>query len=420
MNAWYIDAIDARAGIAVASLRKDDLVSGNPLAVTAPLMWIAPPTFTPQPLVSPNVGFAFAHMHHAQSGLFNQDGFEIGFDSLAGLAEFVRRAYVRGAAGDGPDETGGPAPPLPAPEGGDGGPEGLRERGEPFVRFESSGKVEAGLDPVSDISGLQKTWSERRNAAAMDAPAFTGEGRAYKQTVQALDTGGLPGESCLRRLARGALHVLRELRLRRPQPRDVAAMVPWREALQRHAVVVTRMGLWAAMRNELSRPNESWEFGAGDGASWLPWLEDRIDALLLGEGDPFSRRPWDLLYAMQCCGADDAFDDLARFPVPREWTPDGRRDASLQTLLSATLASPLQIPQGHLAEVVEVALFAASCLSLANDGVTPAWGWDDEHSSLLSHRIALHAHAWLIENLPAYLYDEMLEDLLSKASAMPA
>jgi len=121
---FYIDALDPLGGIAFASLREPDLTAE---AVTddVPCWYIVAPEFEPVSVSSRMIGLAAAARGTFQLG-FSLDGeTELAFPTLAALAEFVRRLYLSGGAGDGPGGI-GPDWPVEPPEGG-GRPEGLEE-----------------------------------------------------------------------------------------------------------------------------------------------------------------------------------------------------------------------------------------------------------------------------------------------------
>ena len=116
-KAWFIDALDARAGLAFASYRQPDLTEENP-DIDLPCVFFEPPSFRPEAVSSRGPAFA-ASQGSLQLGLFLQEA-EIGFPTLEDVIEFVRRAFLRSAGGDGSSGIGPgvPVPPDVGPEGG--------------------------------------------------------------------------------------------------------------------------------------------------------------------------------------------------------------------------------------------------------------------------------------------------------------
>ena len=98
MMPWYVDAIDVRGGMAVGTQRNRDLMQDS-WNESGPSVFISPPAFALNSCRPERQALPLLR-NFAQTGLFN-DGQEVPFDSLAALAEFVRRSYLRGTGGDG-------------------------------------------------------------------------------------------------------------------------------------------------------------------------------------------------------------------------------------------------------------------------------------------------------------------------------
>jgi len=113
-EAWRIDSLDARAGLAFASWRGADLMSPSP-QLDQPAVFLSPPTFQPEAVANRAVGFS-ASRGRAQLGVYLEEA-ELAFESLEALTEFVRRAYLAGGGGDAAGGGGGVGPPR-APEVG--------------------------------------------------------------------------------------------------------------------------------------------------------------------------------------------------------------------------------------------------------------------------------------------------------------
>jgi hypothetical protein len=79
MALWYIDALDARAGIGLATYREADL-NTNTVDLGRPGVFISPPFFQGESVASRAIGFA-ATRGSFQLGLFVEGG-EIAFATL--------------------------------------------------------------------------------------------------------------------------------------------------------------------------------------------------------------------------------------------------------------------------------------------------------------------------------------------------
>lgn len=407
--AWYVDALDPRAGIAFATQREPDLTCPNP-AGDGPTVFIGPPSFTPESVATRSVGFAMAR-HQGQLGLLVK-GEELPFDSLAAIAEFVRRVYLGGAAGDGAGENGGSAPP-PAPEGG-----------EPTPDFEGLPGMERGdksTDPVAAWLALAVEMRTKSRELTTKSGELTPGSSSPVEELPPLSPTA-PAEARVRRLARGALRVLRELYRRIPAPgAPPANRLPWLTSLNRFAVIATRMGLWPLMRSEFrgnSNALSEWVFG------WPATPTDHeleyVIRMLFLEGTPGTRL-W--RWAPNVMGsATDPFEDLAVLPVPPNTVPFAKPDGqNLQSLLSAAVAIPNQIlDRSSLGEErAELALFAAAYLNLGGEHL-PIWMEQNDIIDYFAEQLVIRAHAWIVQNSPKIVYAETVENLISDTSRIPA
>jgi hypothetical protein len=404
MTPWFNDAIDARGGLAIATQRLSDLKLDT-LDDCGASVFISPPSFLPEYVGSRSVGFALAR-NRAQPGLFHQDD-EVPFDSLAAVAEFVRRSYLRGAGGDGTGENGGSAPP-PSPEGGEprDSPDGLRG-------IESGGESATGTDPAAALLAVATMNSTHSRSLKIGMSSL---GETLSKPIGAASTT----DTRRRRLARGALRVLRELIRRRPNGQP--DKLHWVSTLEKLLLVLTRMALWPVMVEE---------FHNHDAAAWLFGRNyqpvDQFDYYLYRffseypERHPFywldSRWPvWTMT---------DMFDDLATFPVPPRTVPFAVKDGqNLQALLSAAAATPEQLlhtkDNALEQECAELAVFAAACLNLGGE-YSPGlrYSHDDSYVEFVD-RLANRSQTWLGGNVPRFVYAPEVEMLIAQASAIPA
>src|SRR5277367_1866045 len=91
MAFWYIDALDPRAGMGLATYREPDL-NTDTVDLGRPAVFIGPPFFQAESVASRAIGFA-ATRGSFQLGLFSGDdenNGEIAFSSLQGVCEFIR------------------------------------------------------------------------------------------------------------------------------------------------------------------------------------------------------------------------------------------------------------------------------------------------------------------------------------------
>lgn len=422
---WYVDVLDPRAGVAFVTQRDADLKDLKDLNTTgnAPTFFIGPPSFMPE-IVARRVGFARARQHRQQLGLFVGKQ-ELPFDSLAAVVEFVRRVYLGGAAGDGQGENGGAAPPPQTPEGGET-PPNLKDMLKKEEGDLASDPVAAWLTLAEDMRNKSKELTEKSSTSAGEMPNKPGKlTSSFLSPVAGLSSISSTAtiNKPVRRLARGALGVLRELFRRRPGSRALPAhRFLWLTSLDRFAASITRMGLWSLMREELERNGalEAWitllkaQFRDSE-------LEDEIH-LLLFHGS-YRRRYWSCLLS-SISFVTDPFEELAMLPVPPHtviFTNMEFDKQNLQSLLSVAVAMPNQLfdqsPLGE--ERAELALFAAACLNLSSEPL-PFLERRDDVIIYFAGQLVDRAHAWMAQNFPRMVYAEEIESLIIKTPKIPA
>lgn len=122
LTRWHIDAWSVRDGLAFTSYRRPgDLRNAERTA------FIAVPTLEPIPVGRVSAAL-WATRANFQDGLFNADGEEIGFGSLAEVKELVRRGYLAGGIGPGPGGAEERPPGSPTKEGPDAAAGALETR----------------------------------------------------------------------------------------------------------------------------------------------------------------------------------------------------------------------------------------------------------------------------------------------------
>lgn len=401
MTTWFIDAIDLRAGFAAATRREPDLLLNVAFTENSPTVFIGPPSFEPQFVGTRSMGFGLAR-NRGQLGLFHENS-EIPFDSLVSLAEFVRRVYLRGAAGDGPGENGGTAPPTPPPQ--DNEPEWNQ-----VVEDDLQQRAEDYPDSVAALMAFVD-----ENSIAIKSLNF-GKSKTCQSLAQLGSQQRTRGQPQYKSLVRGALRVLRETYRRRPNIADKEHFLHWLMTLQRLASMVTRMGLWPLMREEFvdwQRP-ATWVYGQLDHEPF-DGLEYLVRELLRHDAPAYILR--------QCClwTDTDPFDALAIFPVPPHIVRFGRHDGkNLQSFLSASIATPFHFSASGNSrwrrEWAELTLFAAACINLGADCSPTISGKDVPINILFIDQLATRTQSWLGENLPRFVYASEIERVIEQAS----
>lgn len=405
MTFWFIDAMDARGGLAMATQRPSEH-GLDALVDTGASVFISPPAFVPEYIASRSIGFALTRSR-GQAGLFSR-GREVPFDSLAAVTEFVRRSYLRGAGGDGTGENGGSAPP-PSPDGGEPSepPEGLRA-------IEIDGKSGEITDPATALLVVAGINSRRSKRLKM------GRSHPGESLSRPVDKVSRP-DLRRRRLARGALRVLRELIRRRPKGQP--DKLHWGTTLEKLLLVLTRMALWPAIFDEFHdhRAAATWIFGRNYHP--VEQLEHYVYRFFLEgpEFNPFFHRA--IMWWANC--ATDMFDELATYPAPPRTVPFAAKDGqSLQTLLTATTATPEQLLHaGDSAleqECAELVIFSAACLSLVGECSPGVWPWDSNDSAEFANQLTRRAEKWLGDNIPRFVYSTQVENLIAQTSDIPS
>ncbi len=360
--AWRIDSLDARAGLAVASLREPDLHEAAP-ALDIPAIFLAPPVFRPEALGTRAVGFAAAR-GQAQLGLFI-DGAEVGFETLEALTEFVRRAYVSSGGGDAPGTGGGgPGPePSPSPEPSPG--EG-RERGS-----------ERPIEPSPTTQAI--VWAGKRAAETSLRLQLSAEAPSPSEVFSAELVGrqGAAGEDG-RALATGAAELLVALLSVCPMRGDAQSRRAWLRRSQPLTRAISDLGLWRMLSDG---PDRAWldaeAMRLAQSLRPRPEVDRRFLPVMLELGPWGLERWYDsdldwLIYGPRILApalwgsgrrSADPLDSLAEWPLPQDVADLvglGRDDATafhLVSLLSASpakLASPGSFQAAHAAAAILV------------------------------------------------------------------
>jgi hypothetical protein len=387
---WYLDAIDTRGGLAIATQRDRDLTRSR-LVEAGPSVFVAPPAFVPEYIESRGTAFGLSR-GHAQLGVFIGDE-EVPFDSLAAVAEFVRRAYLRGAGGDGAGENGGPRPPTPPPEGG--------EPSDGLIPMHPSGEHDLAVSLIG-AGTVNKALSAKLEVGYADKGTAIFIERSDK--IESAENH--------RRLARGALRTLHELVRRRPSGQ--ANKLNWFISFEKLLGFMMRMGLWPLLSAEVQGGDLfTWLFGDKH-ARQTPYDDNiREDFNMYSHWARFwggAHWAWQM--------STDAFDELAYFPVPPGALPLARPDANnLQALLTVYVATPQTVLAYEIAEMV---IFAAACLNVRGEFTPRDWVNKHELQRSFASQLVNAAGIWLSANVPKLVYASKVESLIEDASQVPA
>ena len=435
-TAWFVDALDARAGLAFASFRAPDLAADLP-DTNALAVYIAPPDFRPETLSSRAAGLA-ATRASFQTGLFLEES-EIGFPVLDDLIEFVRRLYVAGGGGDGAGGTGGGVAPPPDPGRGEGPGEGLIE-GEEETGFSTGiGLLVEAFAKAADGAGFE--WT----AGAESASATDGMWRVTGASPEYHADAGLsadPGPA----LAEAAARLAAELVARCPQKGDDEGLASWWAALRSLTAAISRQRLWedlAAPRPRRLLAEAGRTLLDGRQALFPDYLAPDFDPeagmdeaerfifvfwLLTGwiDGWALSRmlenpETWpdfiDYYAREHYRGAEsDRYEELGRWPLSdpicgRTGLP--RHSASLADLLCLATASPISTRDCHASEA-GLLLFAAMHVVPASH-VPAGWRRGAPLRKAWRRALAKRALVWLARQFPQRAFGFEIEQLLNRS-----
>lgn len=440
IEAWRIDSLDARAGIAFASWRTADLISGN-IEPERAAVFIAPPYFLPEALSNRAMGLS-ASRGQAQLGVFVQEN-ELAFETLDALSEFVRRVYQSSGGGDlpGGGGTGGrPRPPL-EPEGGEpvigegrpeehgggvGGAQSLVDAAGALDKICSILKFKPGEMVQSKPTGPNE-WREVSGGGAGTGPSEWGETEPC--------SGGADAS-----LAVGATELLIELVRRFPLHGNHTKILLWCEGGTRLANAIARLGLW---RDIMNGPAADLLDGACKKIIKTLWTEYEyvyehkyrvayrwvLTELLI------SSPPWVLLdeYPRNVVSAHstnrgdtDTVDDLCAWPLPSYVTKlmgSTLSDRSAFHLLGTICASPTKLASGPLAvnaAAAGILLFSAAHLVVENPpAIGSMWDYTKLHQESLKAATGV-SREWLMQQWPVMVFPRVVENIIGDAAKLAA
>jgi len=431
---WRFESIDIRAGMAIALWREErDAEHGLP-PEHAPALFFGPPHFQPEPMVNTAVALSACRGTFEPGLYIDEKGqIEASFATPEQVSEFLRRAYVSGAAGDGGD--GGDAGPVPPPPEGDDG------NWEPSPSYESRivwdlttriKQFETAVQALPQSSSKSFFWGE---AVIQRQERYIGKRAAVDGDVSALATAGLA--------------LIAEMLRRMPAMSEAKAWLRWYDDARELTCVLVELGVIQLIQvgpfrdgletvlrrsrlveienmSEKRRLRLLWLILFGPvvhGSSSLQNLISLLDELGDDEYWYFSDR-W-IFPAFMHQG--DPLDTLSRLPLPdvlHSILPDDvRNKASVFHLLNLFVAEPQIVSRDPSTTQLALclALFAAACIASTRTAVHHAgaaqlsFGHNDHERA---RRAIEQAHTWLIEHLPRTAYAKSYEAIIGKTKLL--
>ena len=407
MEAWHIDSIDARAGLAFASWRLSDLELEQ-LDLDRSAVFLSPPFFQPEALMNRTIGFSAAR-GRGQLGVF-VGGAELAFETLEDLTEFVRRAYVGSGSGDAGGGGGGGGGPPPTP---DGPPPEVPEGG--------LGIEEEGV--------FQHPVIMAARAAADVAAKLSYEAGSPVKTHN-FQIGSDEAETIAKTtaLVDGATEMLLELLRRFPTRLDDSAIETWSRSAQSVGGTITQLELWAdivggpygdrldrLVRSMLPRTEE-----LSDVADVLPVLfgATSIDQIVYFRHRPYSAANWTRWKD------GDPVDDLARWPLPNDLKVlaiNNQDYPSVFSLMCAINANPTILSSTYPVPAVRawsILLFAAAhLLAESRQSMRRSWLLPEAISGA-RRSLTQAAGNWLFQQWPKTLFPAPVELAIREASTL--
>ena len=415
MALWYIDALDARAGMGLATCRDADL-NTNTVDLGRPGVFIGPPFFQGESVASRAIGFA-ATRGSFQLGLF-LNGEEIAFATLQGVCEFIRRVYISSGGGD-TDGGISPAPVVPNPESGSGEfrslPSDENSVARGMVNF-----VSLLIKDIASISRLKYSSSEPKQLNRREGP--------HKASLSEI-LGPLADVDAL--LAYGSAVLIEEMILRFPN--RAADHGTWMRSTMRLGQMLSRLGLVDCLVHSPDFDRLSRMAHETDKRFRL--FNDYVrefDAVLLAMLGLAPYSPWHPRFGPPFLGgwhagpgASEPLDDLSSFPIPSVAAKHvglNPASASARDLLSVFLADPtvFEGQQASRREATMIAAFALlSSMLIVSDGQTSLAAIDGTRiGRVLRQDVVRDAIVWMDSQMPAYLFHRDIEKCIRGASQL--
>lgn len=377
-EAWYIDSIDVRGGLAFASWRVSDL-NYTKIDLDRPAVFVSPPLFQPEAVTNRATGFSLAR-GQAQLGVYLEDN-ELAFGTIEELTEFVRRAYV-GSGGNDPDEGDGGGPPvLPEPP--------------PDVPLEGLGSIkkENKRSPINKIASEAFNLAEEMDSEFQ--PDLTIKSEPFNATKSNLSTD----IQSVAVLVDGAREILFELVRRLPKNgTETEALQKWTRSAHSLGAALNRTGLWSTI---IEGPDWDIFNKLGPYGMWSYW--ESVTSL---GGDPV--------------------DHLTYWPLPTEFANNfeiTKDNPSAFHLLSSTSANPSQLvakklsPTNLGARVESVLLFCAAYL--LSESKPRGYFWGNREAREAEEKLMVYeATDWLLRQWPTLIFPARVEQIIGTAATL--
>jgi hypothetical protein len=430
---WRFESIDIRAGIAIALWREErDAEHGLP-PERAPALFFCPPHFQPEPIVNTAVALS-ACRGTFEPGLYvDEEGqTEASFAAPAQVSEFLRRAYVGGAAGDGGD--GGEAGPVPPP------PEGEDGSREPAPLYESRVVLDLTTRIQEFETAVQKVPQNSSKSFFWGESAIERQGRYIG--IRAAGDGDATA------FAAAALALIAEMLRRMPDMTDARAWLRWYEDVRELTCLLVELGVAELLQVQPFRDGLETVLRQ----SRLIKVEDMPEEqrfrlfwlMLFGptmRGISSVQNLTSLLYELEdrywyfgdrwifpaSTHVKDPLDTLSRLPLPEvlhSILPDDvRNKASVFHLLNLVVAEPQAVCRDPATTqlAVCIALFAAACIASTRTAVHHAGAAPfsfGHHDHERARRAIEQAHTWLIEHMPRTVYARSYEAIIGKTKSL--
>lgn len=428
MKYWFLDALDARAGLAFASYRTADLTA-EVQDLDANTVFIAPPDFQPETLASRVTALAAGRGSY-QTGLFVENA-EVAFTSLGDAVAFVRRLYVTGGGGDGAAGGGGGTPPPPVeppdiPSPADGGIIG--ELGGPLatmfnyfgIAVEAASK-QSGIFPATSAEGI----------AMRAAPGAQTDLLDVKVTSPPIGN----------QLSAAAIELAVELIQRCPDRNHTQDLPKWLDSLFSLQAAFDRLDIWqdldarghvkalAAAGNSVFDDRLKLIYGRVPFQEYLGTKDDLVGqavAILLLTGchplelEQVLREPSRGLYwrryHFHWHTQGDRYQDIARWPLSKvlcQKTGLKSGHSSLADLVCLGVGAPLKLNNGG--DISKCLLLFAAMHILCDSNPGPAGTYYSSLRQIWRSSLATRSLEWLARQLPATAFPTEIEELFPQA-----
>jgi hypothetical protein len=416
MALWYIDALDARAGMGLATYREADLKT-NTVDLGRPAVFIGPPFFHGESVASRAIGFA-ATRGSFQLGLFLNDE-EIAFATLQGVCEFIRRVYISSGGGD-TDSGIGPAPVVPNPES-EGGEFRSLPADENSIARGMLNFVSLLTKGIESISSLKYSSSEPTQLNRREGP----------QKASLPETLG-PVADVDALLAYGSAVLIEEMISRFPTL-ATDHHGTWMRSMMKLGQMLSRLGLVGSLFHGPDFVRLSTKaYKIDERFTLFHRYVREFDAVLpamLGLApyvtwDPrFGPGFWAGWLAGQ--GESEPLDDLSLFPIPSVAAKHvglNPVSASARDLLSVFLAEPTALEgkqASRPAATMIVAFVLLSSMLIVSDAQTSVAAIDGTPiGGVLRQDVVKDAIVWMDSQMPGYLFHRDIEKYIRGASKL--